>query len=114
MLTLEGSTNVHQLVLSCPNPSAGLLLMPRATPLPAKGLWNVVTTTSDNKIATETLAYLLLLHLQYHERLGFDGTILRCNKGEAQSLSVMPKIEALLASRKLILWPWVRLPIIMQ
>lgn len=31
----------------------------------------------------------------------------RCNKGEAQELSVLPHIEALVASSKLIVWPWV-------
>lgn len=31
----------------------------------------------------------------------------RCNKGEAQALSVLPHIEALAARRKLIIWPWV-------
>jgi hypothetical protein len=55
----------------------------------------------------ETLAHLLSLHMHYHQRLGFNGTILRCNKGEAQALALLPHIEALAASRQLIIWPWV-------
>lgn len=103
MLTVEGSLNMHQLPLRCNGTIAQAL-----SPLPTKGLWNVVTTTSANHILPETLAYLLQLHMTYHERIGFNGTILRCNKGEAQALSVMPHIEYLVAGNKLILWPWVR------
>ena len=109
ILTLEGSVHTHQLLLSCPEPPAGSLS--NRTAFPTNGLWNVVTTPSNNKITPETLGYLLQMHMQYHGRMGFNGTILRCNKGEAQSLSVMPRIEALVTSRKLIVWPWVRSPI---
>jgi hypothetical protein len=89
---------------SSPRPGHSLAQQPV---LPSEGAWNVVTTTSANQLTPETLAHLLSLHLQYHQRLGFDGTILRCNKGEAQALVLLPHIEALVASRQLIIWPWV-------
>lgn len=107
LLVVEGSNHAHLLVLSCFRPLAGTL--PHCQQFPLTGVWNVVTTLSANNMAPETLAYLLQQHLHYHERLGFNGTILRCNKGEAQALSVMPQIEKLVASRKLLVWPWVRL-----
>jgi hypothetical protein len=108
MLSLEGSTQEHQLVLSCGGGSAaGLAAQHRASAFPTRGLWNVVTTTSANRLPPDTLAHLLMLHLQYHERLGFDGAILRCNKGEAQALVMLPHIEVLVAARKLVIWPWV-------
>lgn len=106
LLTLEGSYHVHQLPMDCKG-SMVALGPAQHTPLPATGLWNVITTTSANKLAPDTLAYLLHLHMQYHERLGFTGTILRCNKGEAREVSVLPHIEALVAANKLIIWPWV-------
>lgn len=82
LLTLQGSSRTHQLPLSCdkePRGLAGALALgrPQPTPLPPEGLWNVITTTSANGLTPETLSYLLVLHMQYHERLGFNGTILR-------------------------------------
>jgi hypothetical protein len=101
LLTLQGSSHTHQLPLSCDSKhskestlgsslkglnGAGLgsslaLGRPQPTPLPPTGLWNVITTTSANSLTPETLAQLLVLHMQYHERLGFNGTILRCVGG---------------------------------
>lgn len=106
LLTYEGSLHVHQLPLDCEG-SMVALGPAQHTPLPAQGLWNVITTISDNNMDPETLAYLLTLHMSYHERLGFNGTILRCNKGEAQELSLLPHIESLVETGKLIIWPWV-------
>lgn len=103
VLSLEGSEHVHQLLLSCNGRTAPA----NTSPFPAVGLWNVVTTTSANSLPPKTLAHLLLLHMQYHERLGVAGTVLRCNKGEAQDLAVLPHIETLVAQGKLLLWPWV-------
>jgi hypothetical protein len=115
VLALQGSLHQHQLPLECQGlgpvlvagPGYVALGLAQHTPLPFEGLWNVITTTSANNISPETLAHLLTLHMQYHERLGFNGTVLRCNKGEAQELSVLPHIEALVATNKLIIWPWV-------
>jgi hypothetical protein len=109
VLTLEGSggsLHTHQLLLTCDDFSAAVGPGQRSR-LPSEGLWNVMTTTSANNILPKTLGHLLMLHVQYHARLGFDGTILRCNKGEAQELSLLPHIEALVAANKLIIWPWV-------
>lgn len=78
LLTLEGSLHTHQLPLDCTGSSSVALGPAQHTPLPSEGLWNVVTTTSANKMIPEMLAHLLTLHMQYHERLGFNGTILRC------------------------------------
>lgn len=89
LLTLQGSSHTHQLPLSCDTEPRGSLAgslalgRPQPTPLPPEGLWNVITTTSANGLAPETLSYLLVLHMQYHERLGFNGTILRCGGGLA-------------------------------
>jgi hypothetical protein len=113
VLILEGSLHQHQIPLACPGPAPGagpglVALGPaQHTPLPSEGLWNVITTTSANNISPKTLAHLLTLHMQYHERLGFNGTVLRCNKGEAQELSVLPHIEVLVTTNRLIIWPWV-------
>lgn len=106
VLALEGSLHTHQLLLTCGESSA-VVGPGQRSPLPSEGLWNVMTTTSANNISPKTLGYLLMLHVQYHARLGFNGTILRCNKGEAQELSLLPHIEALVATNKLIIWPWV-------
>jgi hypothetical protein len=106
VLILQGSLHTHQLLLSCADstPALGSAQQPV---LPQEGTWNVITTTSANKMTADTLAHLLSLHMQYHQRLGFNGTILRCNKGEAQELAVLPHIETLVASRQLVIWPWV-------
>jgi hypothetical protein len=111
VLTLQGSMHTHQLVLSCagntPNPSTLGSAQQQQPVLPQEGIWNVITTTSANMMTADTLAHLLSLHMQYHQRLGFNGTILRCNKGEAQELAVLPHIESLVATRQLVIWPWV-------
>lgn len=106
VLTLQGSMHTHQLVLPCAGPASALVSAQHPV-LPQEGTWNVITTTSANKMTSDTLAHLLSLHMQYHARLGFNGTILRCNKGEAQELAVLPHIETLVASRQLVIWPWV-------
>ncbi|KAF6263650.1 hypothetical protein COO60DRAFT_380132 [Scenedesmus sp. NREL 46B-D3] len=71
------------------------------------GMWNVVTTTDPNLIPAEKMARLLLLHSRYHQRLGFQGTILRCNQDEAHLLAALPQLKTELLAEKLIIWPWV-------
>ncbi|WIA28650.1 hypothetical protein OEZ86_011186 [Tetradesmus obliquus] len=53
------------------------------------------------------MARLLLLHLRYHQRLGFQGTILRCNQDEAHVLAALPQLRTEILAEKLIIWPWV-------
>jgi hypothetical protein len=71
------------------------------------GIWNVVTTTDPNHISAEKMARLLLLHSRYHQRLGFQGTILRCNQEEAHVLAALPQLKTEILAEKLIIWPWV-------
>lgn len=111
-LHLEGSSLRHQVPLpSCAEPSSSQTssnnnrLVVRE--LDISGVWNVVTTTDPNSIPLEVYARLLVLHHRYHQQLGFDGTLLRCNQDEASLLAVMPQLQTEIAANRFIIWPWI-------
>ncbi|KAF8072645.1 hypothetical protein HT031_000305 [Scenedesmus sp. PABB004] len=111
-LVLEGAALQHHVPLpACAAGDGGgggaAPLASRAPAVELAGVWNVVTTTSPNPVPPATLARLLLLHGAHHARLGFNGTLLRCNPDEALALAAMPSVAAEVAAGRLLIWPWV-------
>jgi hypothetical protein len=119
-LRLKGSTLQHRLQLPACSTNGGSTTSSSLLSTPSShisdvqqqdraisGIWNVVTTTDPNLIPAEKMARLLLLHSWYHQRLGFQGTILRCNQDEAHVLAALPQLKTEILAEKLIIWPWV-------
>jgi hypothetical protein len=119
-LRLKGSSMQHRLQLPACSTNAGSTTSSSLLSTPSShissvqqhdraisGIWNVVTTTDPNLIPAEKMARLLLLHSRYHQRLGFQGTILRCNQDEAHVLDAIPQLKTEILAEKLIIWPWV-------